>query len=246
LTQPARRDPARGHDVGVPLPEPRPADQPPAVAHPSATLVLLRDGSAGIETLLVRRNARLDFHGGAWVFPGGRIDDEDSVGEVDELTAARRAAVRELGEEAGLTVAPELLVHVSTWTTPDIAPKRFRTLFFVAPGDGAVHVDGGEIHDHRWVAPQAALAARRAGELELPPPQHVTLLALCAYASVEEAVRSLAGLEPLSFAPRFVQGEGGAVCLYEGDAGYETRELDVDGPRHRLWLIGADWRYERS
>jgi 8-oxo-dGTP pyrophosphatase MutT (NUDIX family) len=230
----------------VQLPDPLPPDQAPAVAHPSATLVLLRDGRDGLETLLVRRNARLDFHGGAWVFPGGRIDDDDRVGAVDELTAARRAAVRELAEEAGLTVVPELLVHVSTWTTPDIAPKRFRTLFFVAPGDGAVRVDGGEIHDHRWITPHAALAARSAGELELPPPQHVTLLALRDYASVDEAVRSLAALEPLSFAPRFVQSEHGAVCLYEGDAGYETRELDATGARHRLWLTGADWRYERS
>lgn len=230
----------------VKIPDPLPPGEAPAVAHPSATLVLLRDGPDDIESLLVRRNARLDFHGGAWVFPGGRIDDADRAGDADELTSARRAAVRELREEAGLTVAPDLLVHISTWTTPDIAPKRFRTLFFIAPGDGAVQVDGGEIHDHRWIAPRAALAARSTGELELPPPQHVTLLALSEFASVGEAVTALAKLEPLSFAPRFVHGEAGAVCLYEGDAGYETRELEVAGPRHRLWLTGSDWRYERS
>ena len=31
--------------------------------------------------LLVRRNAQLAFHGGAWVFPGGRVDAADYAGE---------------------------------------------------------------------------------------------------------------------------------------------------------------------
>jgi 8-oxo-dGTP pyrophosphatase MutT (NUDIX family) len=230
--------------AGVQIPDEPP--ETPVVAHPSATLVLLRDAPTGLETLLVRRNARLDFHGGAWVFPGGRIDEEDRAGGADELVAARRAAVRELREEAGLTVVPELLVHVSTWTTPDIAPKRFRTLFFVAPGDGAVHVDGGEIHDHRWIAPRDALAAQRAGELELPPPQHVTLLSIVGHGSVRDVLDALRAVEPTSFLPRFVSSDDGAVCLYEGDAGYEARALDVPGPRHRLWLSGRDWRYERD
>jgi 8-oxo-dGTP pyrophosphatase MutT (NUDIX family) len=232
--------------VRVRLPDPIPAGATPAVAHPSATLVLLRDAATGIETLLVRRNRRLDFHGGAWVFPGGRIDAGDSAPGHDELAAARRAAVRELREEAGLTVDPEPLVHVSTWTTPDGAPKRFRTLFFVAPGDGAVQVDGSEIHDHRWVSPQVALAEQRAGALELPPPQYVTLLALTQYSSVGAALDALRAIEPSSFSPRVVQSDDGAACLYEGDAGYDERVLDAPGPRHRLWLTSGQWRYERS
>lgn len=218
----------------------------PVEAAPSATLVLLRDAGAGIEVLLVRRNRRLDFHGGAWVFPGGRIDPADEAPGGDEVDAARRAAVRELREEAGLTVDPDPLVHVSTWTTPEIAPKRFRTLFFVGRGDGAVQIDGGEIHDHRWIAPRDALARQRDGELELPPPQHVTLLTLAPYPSVEAALHGARSSEPLSFSPRFVRSGDVAVCLYEGDAGYEACVLDAPGPRHRLWLSADEWRYERS
>lgn len=240
-----------GHDGPVKIPENTSPTDTPAVAHPSATIVLLRDRAGSIEALLVRRNKKLDFHGGAWVFPGGRIDaadlDRDGIIEGDaEMRAARRAAVRELQEEAGLTVPADDLMHVSTWTTPDVLPKRFRTLFFVAPGDGAVRVDGGEIHDHRWATPADALAAAASGELELPPPQYVTLRMLEPYASVADALDAMRDREPPSFSPRFVSTPRGAVCLYDDDAGYETRSLDVPGARHRLWMTAPEWRYERS
>ena len=60
---------------------------------PAATVVLLRDTSDGIETLLLRRNTAVEFAGGLWVFPGGRIDPEDHVEGGDLITAARNASV---------------------------------------------------------------------------------------------------------------------------------------------------------
>ena len=50
------------------------------VAMPAATVVLLRDTPDGVETLMLRRDTELAFAGGAWVFPGGRIDPEDYPG----------------------------------------------------------------------------------------------------------------------------------------------------------------------
>ena len=37
----------------------------------AATVVLVRDTAQGLETLMLRRNAKLNFAGGNWVFPGG-------------------------------------------------------------------------------------------------------------------------------------------------------------------------------
>src|SRR4051812_44581262 len=73
---------------------------------PAATVIIVRDGAEGpesLETLLVRRSAGLAFHGGSWVFPGGRIDDEDFPATAaggpdrgaDAEAAARAAALRE-------------------------------------------------------------------------------------------------------------------------------------------------------
>ena len=49
----------------------------PAAPHPAATVVVLRDAPHGPETLLLRRHGRSGFAAGAWVFPGGRVDDAD-------------------------------------------------------------------------------------------------------------------------------------------------------------------------
>src|SRR5205809_8037210 len=107
------------------------------VPAPAATVVLVRDGTRGLEVLLAKRSSKLAFHGGAWVFPGGRIDPGDYAGVPDDVdAAARRAAVREAKEEAGVDVDPDALVHVANWTTPEISPKRFATWFFAGPVAG--------------------------------------------------------------------------------------------------------------
>ena len=98
---------------------------------PAATVILIRDGALGLETLMLRRNSRLEFVGGMWVFPGGRVDPEDRAGLAgdDVLGAARRAAVREAHEEAGLTIDAKSLVTLSRWTPPANVglAKRFET-----------------------------------------------------------------------------------------------------------------------
>ena len=223
-------------------------DTQPAPAHPAATVVLLREGSAGCDVLLVRRNAHLSFHGGAWVFPGGRVDPGDYVGgNADTVAAARCAAVREAREEAGLVLQPDELVLVSRWITPTPLPKRFDTWFFAGMGsDAPVEVDGGEIHEHRWIAVAAALAAQRAGEIELPPPTFVTLTKLAQLGCAADALATFRRGPMQTFEPRLHPLDEGAVTLYAGDIGYDDGVLDRPGSRHRLWIRGDGWRYERS
>jgi 8-oxo-dGTP pyrophosphatase MutT (NUDIX family) len=220
----------------------------PAPAHPAATVVLLRDAAEECEVLLVRRNAQLAFHGGAWVFPGGRLDPVDyAAGAGDTVTAARYAAVREAREEAGLMLRPEALVPVSRWITPTPLPKRFDTWFFAGRGsDAPVEVDGGEIHDHRWITPHQALAAQQAGEIELPPPTFVTITVVAQHRRAADALAAFARHPLETFEPRLVPVERGAVTLYAGDAAYHDGALDRPGPRHRLWMREDGWRYERS
>jgi 8-oxo-dGTP pyrophosphatase MutT (NUDIX family) len=220
-----------------------------AEAAPAATVVVLRDGN-GLEVLLGRRSSNLAFHGGAWVFPGGRIDPDDYGGALDDLeAAARRAAVREAREEAGIDVVAATLVHVSNWTTPEISPKRFATWFFAGPVAGGNEIaDGYETEKLQWFRPQEALDARAAGEIELAPPQYVTLLDLLPFALVDDAMHAFAARAPVDFTPRFhfVDG-GGAVCVYAEDVAYgDVGLLNAEGPRHRLVLGDDAWDYIRS
>lgn len=196
----------------------------------------------------MQRNAELSFHGGAWVFPGGRIDPADYAGDPDDVVgAARRAAVREAREEAALVVDPGSLVAFARWVTPVRLPKRFDTWFFAGPSrDGEVEVDGGEIHAHEWMRPALALAAHKAGKITLPPPTFVTLTSIAGQLTVTAVLDALrrGGVE--RFLPKLLPAPDGACSLYEGDAGYEAGEIDAAGPRHRLWMVEAGWRYERS
>jgi 8-oxo-dGTP pyrophosphatase MutT (NUDIX family) len=219
-------------------------------ALPAATVVLLRDGEAGLEVLLARRSSKLAFHGGAWVFPGGKIDPEDYDGDHDDtFAAAARAAVREAAEEAGMEVDPRELVYLSHWTTPEMAPKRFATWFFVAPATPGAEVvaDGSETTALRWIRPRDALVEREAGTIELAPPQYVTLLALLDHDDVAAAVAGVSSGEPFEVTPRMCFADGGvAVCVYDDDAAYDDLDLEKPGPRHRLVMSAGGWVYERS
>jgi 8-oxo-dGTP pyrophosphatase MutT (NUDIX family) len=215
-------------------------------ADPSATVVLLRPAESAPEVLLVQRNAELRFHGGAWAFPGGRVETDDR-GQDGELGAARRAAARELEEEAGLVLDPAVLVPISHWTTPEGRSRRFATWFFAAAaGPGEVRIDGGEILAHRWLAAAAALDARARGEIVLPPPTFVTLSLLVGAVSVEAVLAQFAGRAPETILPKPVPVADGICSLYPGDAGYETLDPERPGTRNRLWIREAGWRYERE
>lgn len=222
------------------------------VVRDAATVALLRDGAEGLEVLMGKRATKLDFHGGAWVFPGGRVDDEDRDAAGHDLAgAARVAAAREAHEEAGVRVDADALVHLSNWTTPDIAPKRFATWFFVGRAGDDHHLakaDGNESDAVRWLTPGQALAERLVGEIELAPPQFVTLLGLARFADVDDAIATISAEEPIDYRPRFhfLDG-GGAIVTYDGDVAYDDFALlEERGPRHRLLMGREGWIYERS
>jgi len=80
----------------------------PDPAIPAATLIVMRErAGAPPELLMVERTARMAFAGGAMVFPGGRIDEEDhalAAGFAEPDAAARIAAIRETLEESGIAI----------------------------------------------------------------------------------------------------------------------------------------------
>ena len=217
--------------------------------YPAATVVLIKDSERGLETLLLRRSRKLDFVGGAWVFPGGRIDPEDYPDDrADSMeSAARQAAVREAGEEAGIFIDPHELIYISHWITPEESPKRYDTWFFIAAVNSmAVRVDGSEIHEYRWFKPSDALESQRTGRIQLMPPTFVTLKELSRFDAAAAVLEYHRGSPPARYLPRIVMVPGGVCSLYSGDAGYETKDPDKPGSRHRFWMMESGWHYEKS
>ena len=217
---------------------------------PAATVVLVRNGSDGLEVLLVQRNQAVKHMGGMWVFPGGKVDEGDYPADRDDFRAAVNAAIRETREEAGVDVRPEQLVYLSHWTTPEGAKKRFATWFFltILEDDQEVIVDGGEIAHHRWIKPDLALSESADVDhfLRLMPPTYVSLFDIADCETCEQARNRMGEREAIVYEPRMVFVEDGICFLYGGDAGYTQESLEIEGDRHRLYMIDSKLQYIRE
>jgi len=123
---------------------------------PASTLCLLRDGEHGMEVLVVRRAAASAFVGGAYVFPGGALDDVDrsdsarrAVDGVEdpEMVPWAAAALRETAEEAG--------VLVMTDPDPGLLGVHGADLYASLVASGSF-LDGGRLaYLSNWVTPES-------------------------------------------------------------------------------------------
>ena len=185
----------------------------------AATVILLRGGTERLEVLLVQRTPKARFMGGVWVFPGGAVD----AGEGDGDAAHRMAAIRELQEEAGITLGdPGELVKFSRWITPAQVEIRFDTHFFLAPlpAGQEARIDGEECVDLGWFTPRAALESYRAGTTPLVFPTIKHLEQLSEFPSVSALLEHARGktVEPVE--PRVVLEGEVARILLPGEPGY--------------------------
>ncbi len=254
--------------------------------------MLVRDADhatgAPLEVLMVRRNLRSDFVGGAYVFPGGAVDPSDGGPEAEARCAGRSdaeaseilgvpngglaywvAVLRECFEEAGvlvaygptggilsladpadatrlgrertavnagarrfldvcsahgLTLATDRVHYFAHWITPQGAPRRYDTRFFVAaaPPDQTPAHDAGEVIAEDWVQPAEALRRHREGEIELIFPTIRNLQAIGRFETSAELLgaAAAAGRIPV-IEPRVVADGNGVRILLPGDPGYE-------------------------
>jgi len=208
-----------GPDIERPGPGEELNSGPPARPRQAATVILLRGGGETLEVLLVRRTPKARFMGGVWVFPGGAVD----AGEGDGDGAHRAAAIRELSEEAAITLAdPEDLVKFSRWITPAEVQIRFDTHFFLAtmPDGQVAAIDGEECVDLGWFTPAAALAAHGSGDIVLVFPTIKHLEQLSEFASVDALMTHARGREVQPIQPRvLLEGEVARIVL-PGEPGY--------------------------
>ena len=258
----------------------------------AATVVLLRDAPSGLEVFLMKRHTRSDVLGGAYVFPGGKVDAADAeldmalhldqpltllhagLNETDisAHTAGGLyvAAMREVFEESGIlfaeTVSGQLvdcalaagllregqgfnavlkqmalrlhtgsLVPWTRWitpTSPSVMNKRFDTRFFISTlpaGQVAIH-DDIETTDSLWLSPRVALEQYWAGQIELAPPQIMSLVQLNRHASVQSVLIEARSRLPPLIQPEPFDEHGGRVICYPGDARHSVRALAMPGP----------------
>jgi len=82
-------------------------------ARPAATVVMLRDGPGGLEVFLLKRHSASDVFAGAYVFPGGKVDPQDSEAGWHDHLDLPAETLRARLQEADLSVADALALHVA-------------------------------------------------------------------------------------------------------------------------------------
>ena len=200
-------------------------------ARPAATVVVLREGDP-FEFLLLRRNDKVAFMAGSYVFPGGRVDAADhpaagaplALPTFADLSAAeeaayRQAAVREVQEEANVTIAAADLAPLAHWVTPEIEIRRYDTRFFVArmPDGQEPRHDDGEMTAMAWLSPKAAIEKFRQRELLLPPPTWTTIRQLEKLGSIDEVFAWARQRTVVRVMPGFVKTDTLTMLTLPGD-----------------------------
>lgn len=266
----------------------------------SATVIVVRDGTTGLELLLVRRHGNSGVLGGVHVFPGGKLDVAD--GQVDPSTLDRPAAVcvdalaepgltqevavglhvaalRETFEECGLLLgqargavfAPQVrertvagtpfaavlqdldlpmptacVLPWSRWVTPrvpSVTNRRFDTRFFVAvaPDDQTVVHCAHEATEAVWLSPRVALERYWAGEIDLAPPQIMSLSQLSRLADTAQVLAAARGRLPALIEPEPFDEDGCRVICYPGDPRHSLAARAWPGPTR---LVHRNRRFE--
>lgn len=263
-------------------------EQPEVAPRDAASIIVLRQQPQGFEVLLMRRHGNSKVLGGAYVFPGGKVDPDDAQvgaahlaqspealcaalaedgGNAEQAVTLFSAAIRETLEECGVlfmagataeaaqqvretllagtawsawVAAQEqplqsaALVPWSRWITPKASlmmSKRFDTRFFVAalPSDQCAQQDGHEATALEWWAPQEALARYDRGEIDMAPPQIMTLLELSRFDDVAQVLAHGQSRRPPLIQPHHFAQDGVRVLAFPGDPTHEVSQAAWPG-----------------
>jgi 8-oxo-dGTP pyrophosphatase MutT (NUDIX family) len=147
--------------------------------------------------------------------------------------------------DEGLTLAVDTMYYFSHWITPEGAPRRYDTRFFVArapDGQAPLH-DNREVIANLWISPRTALERHKAGEYDLIFPTMRSLVALAQFASADELLQHAAAVNDVpAIQPRIVADEGGGFrIVLPDDPEYQQVqpvELPEGVPMNKLHMAG--------
>lgn len=177
----------------------------------AASLVAGRDGTDGLEVLVLERGSSSRFLPGYVAFPGGsvdRIDESHAERWFGTAWESRRAcAVRELIEEVSFVLTArglasgdaleevdasppgtDQLPEIAHWIAPARVPVRFDARYFAVRASGGLEPrpDGSETADAWWVSPVRLLEDWRDGHRRLYWPTFFTVREIAACGSVHD------------------------------------------------------------
>ncbi len=164
----------------------------------------------------------------------GQVHQADLAARVRELTAAGTGFAAAL-QQLGRTVSTASVWPWSRWVTPrvpSVTNKRFDTRFFVAvapQGQEAEHCTI-EATEAVWMAPRQALERYWAGEIDLAPPQIMSLCQLSHLQSAAQVMAAARSRPPALIEPEPFDQDGVRVICYPGDPAHSITQRAWSGP----------------
>ncbi|MEO7105030.1 MAG: NUDIX hydrolase, partial [Rhodoferax sp.] len=167
--------------------------------------------------------------------------EESRVLFTPDIATARAALLHDTAKPFNQLLA-ELQVRLQTrnvlpwsrWITPrmpSITNKRFDTRFFVAavpPEQEAIH-DNYEATESAWLAPRTALEQYWNGQIELAPPQIMSLSHLSRHRSVASVMDAARAQLPPVVLPESFDEDGTRVLCYPGDPRHSVARQALPG-----------------
>lgn len=186
----------------------------------AASVIMLREAAGKLEVFVQHRATTMDFAAGAVVFPGGRTEPEDakytfgpeaqqivakhahgwhktslgSINREEALTNASmmlRTGVREVEEETGIGLAPQIMRPWANLITPVGYPKRFDTFFYLATPDNDVMPENitTEATSAEWLSIESIMADDEAKRIALMRPTKFLLMDILEHGSIDALLR---------------------------------------------------------
>jgi 8-oxo-dGTP pyrophosphatase MutT (NUDIX family) len=147
---------------------------------PAAAVAFVRDTERGIEVYLSRRPMHFRYYPGAFVFPGGRLDETDAD--------IRAAARREVREEVGVDIdTARLALLRDTLTSAHAGPVyHLHTFAYEVAGDFKTKINPEEVEEETWITPREALS-----RYELPYQIGAAVYTIAQFETVRDLIKRL-------------------------------------------------------
>lgn len=138
-------------------------------------------------------------------------------------------------QSRALQLRTDLLVPWSRWITPQqasVTNKRFDTRFFVTqvPDDQFAEHDNHEATEVVWITPREALTRYWDRDIELAPPQIMSLVHLSKHPNASSVLAEAQARRPPVVQPEPFDQDGIRTICYPGDPRHSVRQAAFPAP----------------
>ncbi|PUE49231.1 NUDIX hydrolase [Limnohabitans sp. 2KL-1] len=165
--------------------------------------------------------------------------DAQETGDL-QLALRNGQSWHEAFQSRALQLRTDLLVPWSRWITPQqasVTNKRFDTRFFVTqvPDDQFAEHDNHEATEVVWITPREALTRYWDRDIELAPPQIMSLVHLSKHPDARSVLAEAQARLPPVVQPEPFDQDGIRTICYPGDPRHSVKQAAFPGPSRLMF-----------